>query len=120
MKEITAIGQPFVLLTILEHLRRVTDPVNVTLCEILDFGGLTPERAAQSAGEGVKKWRLEVVVHDAAYDSILGTISEYTRSESAGPTIFIAEVENGSRHDTSSQSGPQRVELHELGGRKGD
>ena len=75
MKEITAIGQPFVLLTILEHLKRVTEPLNVTLSEIIDLGGLTPERAAQSAGEGVKKWRLEVVVPDTAYDSVLETIS---------------------------------------------
>lgn len=120
MKEITAIGQPFVLLTILEHLKRVTEPLNVTLSEIIDLGGLAPERAAQSAGEGVKKWRLEVVVPDTAYDSVLETISEYARSESAAPTIFIAEVENVFRHDTSSGSGPQRVELHELGGRKGE
>lgn len=120
MKEITAIGQPFVLLTMLEHLKRVAEPLNVTLCEILDLGGLTPEGAGQSAGEGVKKWRLEVVVHDTAYDSVLETISEYARSDSAAPIIFIAEVENISRHDASSQSGPQRVELHELGGRKGD
>jgi len=110
MKEVTAIGQPFVLLTILKHLKRVTEPLNVHLCEILDFGALTPQRAAQKAGEGVKKWRLEVVVPDTAYDSVLETIFEYARSENAAPTIFVAEVENASHHDTTSQFGLRRVD----------
>ena len=121
MKEIKAVGQPFFLLKIIERLRGLKEPLSITVAEILDFGGLPPERAAQSEGEFVKKWRLEVVVPNSAYDSVLEMISEYARSESAARTdIFVAEVENVRPHDTSSQSGSQRGDRHEPVGRRGE
>ncbi len=120
MKEIKAVGQPFFLLKIIERLRCLKEPLSVTVCEILDFGGLTPPSAAQTASDFVKKWRLEVVVPDSAYDSVLEMICVYARSEGAARTdIFVAEVENVSHHDTCSQSGSQRGDRHELGGRRG-
>jgi nitrogen regulatory protein PII len=113
MKEIKAVGQPFFLLKIIERLRCLKEPLSITVAEILDFGGLPPERAAQKEGEFVKKWRLEVVVPDSAYDSVLEMICEFARSESAARTeIFVAEVENVRSHDTSSQSESQREIPH--------
>ena len=105
MKEIRAIGQPFFLLKIVERLKCLKKPMSITVSEILDFGGLTPERTSQSAGEFVKKWRLEVIVPNSAYKSVLETVCEYARSESAAQTeILISEVESVCHPHKASQS----------------
>jgi nitrogen regulatory protein PII len=105
MKEIKIVGQPFFLLKIIERLKRLKEPLSITVSEILDFGGSIAARSPQREGDFVKKWRLEVIVPDSAAESVLRMICDYARSESGARTnIFLSEVEDVCDHDTSLQS----------------
>lgn len=94
MKEITAYGQPFALLKIIDALRKLSlQPSSIHVVEVLDFSG---RLGLPPVGEFVKKWKLEVLAERSNYEAIVGLICEVLRNEGRhGPQITIAEVESG-------------------------
>jgi nitrogen regulatory protein PII len=95
MKEIKVVGQPFFLLKIIERLRSLKEPVSITVLEILDFGRFAPAPTAQSDGDFVKKWRLEVIVPDSAQQGVLQIIRDCAHGESSAVTqIFLSEIKD--------------------------